>query len=470
MDWSKAVERLRGIGEGYIMVMCRRISGLAALACVLFAVTATPAAANSKYAAFVMHAHSGDILFDRYSNARRHPASLTKMMTLYMLFEELEAGRLTLNSKLKVSPRAAGQPPSKLGVRSGGTITVETAIKALVVKSANDVAVVVAEAIAGSEWRFATKMTQKARAIGMRRTTFRNASGLPNRKQVTTARDMARLAQRLMGDHRRYWSYFSTKSFTYNGRTYRTHNSLVRSFAGADGVKTGYTRSSGYNLTTSAKRDGHHLIGVVLGGRSSRTRDAHMRKILSSAFGKIKANPTQIAALHRKTPSPRVKPTGSTTLIAEAATDLSPRVKPTLLAAAPASADTLGALIAANGASTGSDVSLEELNASELGRLAAFVAGDEGLGQGDVEPDLFWDVQIGAYASKAFAQKELEAAALAAGLTDRQRSVSPFTAKTGATLHRARFSKFSEAEAEEACEALKKRAIACFAIKRGGAG
>ena len=178
----------------------------AALFLALFG-TLTPAAANSKYAAFVVHADSGDILFDRYSTGTRYPASLTKMMTLYLLFDELEAGRLTLDSKINISAHAAGQPPSKLGVTSGSTIDVETAIEALVVKSANDVAAAVAEQISGSEWRFAKKMTAKARELGMYSTTFRNASGLPNSKQVTTARDMAALSRRLIQDHEKYFHY-----------------------------------------------------------------------------------------------------------------------------------------------------------------------------------------------------------------------------------------------------------------------
>ncbi|MEX0645452.1 MAG: D-alanyl-D-alanine carboxypeptidase family protein, partial [Parvularculaceae bacterium] len=238
------------------------------LVSVLFAVIMTghsaPALANSKYAAIVVHADSGDVLFDRYSNERRYPASLTKMMTLYLLFEEIEAGRLTLTSELAVTAQAAAQPPSKLGLVVGTTIDVETAIKALVVKSANDAAVVVADAIGGSEWRFAQKMTEKARAIGMTRTTFRNASGLPNSKQVTTARDLATLGRRLAQDFPQYFHYFVTDRFSWNGKTYITHNALVRSFPGADGLKTGYTRVSGFNLATSVNRDGDRLIGVVL--------------------------------------------------------------------------------------------------------------------------------------------------------------------------------------------------------------
>ncbi|MEQ1931368.1 MAG: D-alanyl-D-alanine carboxypeptidase family protein, partial [Parvularculaceae bacterium] len=266
------------------------------------------AAPVNKYAAYVVEADTGDVLFQRYADDKRHPASLTKMMTLYLLFEELEAGRLTLASELSVSAQAAGQSPSKLGLTSGSTIDVETAIEALVVKSANDAAVVVAESISGAEWKFAQKMTEKAHALGMSRTTFKNASGLPNSRQITTARDLATLGRRLASDFPQYYRYFATDSFAWNGRTYRTHNMVTENYPGAEGLKTGYTRISGFNLATSATRDGHRLIGVVLGGKSVRSRDAHMRELLDGAYAAIAGNPSLIASLPTH-PTPRLKPT-----------------------------------------------------------------------------------------------------------------------------------------------------------------
>ena len=458
------------------MRLVMRCLGIVALASTLVVANIAPAHANPKYAAFVVHAHSGDILFDRYSTKRLYPASLTKMMTLYLLFDEIEAGRLTLDSKLKVSQQAVNQPPSKLGVKKGKTITVEQAIKALVVKSANDVAVVVAESISGSEWRFAQKMTAKARSLGMRRTTFRNASGLPNRKQLTTARDMATLSRRLMQDHATYWHFFSTKSFAYNGRTYRTHNSLVRSFEGADGLKTGYTRRSGYNLATSAKRGDHHLIGIVLGGRSGRTRDAHMRTILTKGFADIARKPTMIAALHRNKPAPRIKPSLLAALEAEKAAPTVAQndvLQQEIIAAATALSDTavqqpnddaIGALIAfAEGAPAASDLP-DDLNESEFNRLAALSLTDDDKGQGDIEPNLAWSVQIGAYRSKELAQTELEAAAMAGGFMDHARAVQPMSGPKGETLYRARFVAQTETEANENCELLRKRKINCFAV------
>lgn len=453
----------------------RCVCVLAALA--LSGLYAAPAAANSKYAAYVVHADSGDVLFARYSNGRRYPASLTKMMTLYLLFDELEAGNLTLESKLTVSARAAGQPPSKLGVKKGATITVEDAIYALVVKSANDVAVVVAEEISGSEWRFAQRMTAKARQMGMARTAFRNASGLPNSKQVTTARDMATLARRLIQDHPDYFHYFSAKSFRWNGRSYRTHNSLVLSYKGADGLKTGYTRRSGFNLVTTATRNDQRLVGVVLGGRSGATRDRHMREILDTAFARIEKKPTLIAALYRKKPSPRIKPTLLAKLEAEKAVPTiadNEQLRREIMTAAagvsgapeapaPDANDRLGALIAF--------ADTDDFNEFERARLASIEPEAGFIGQGDLQSvnEFDWSVQIGAYSTKDLAQKELEEAVFKGGLMERARSVLPTTLDNGSTLYRARITMLSEIEAAAACASLKDQEISCFVVSDGDA-
>lgn len=426
-----------------------------------------PAQANSKYAAYVVHAESGDVFFDRYSTSRRYPASLTKMMTLYLLFEKLEAGELTLQSKLKVSKRAAGQPPSKLGVKSGSTIDVDTAIQALVIKSANDVAVVVAESISGSEWRFAKDMTSKARALGMRSTTFRNASGLPNSRQVTTARDMAELGRRVMQDFPQYFHYFAAKSFSYNGRTYSTHNSLVKGYNGADGIKTGYTRRSGFNLVTSAEKNGTRLVGVVLGGRKSWSRDRHMRDILNNAFAEVAKNPTRIAALHRNKPSPRLKPTLVAALAAQQAPTIAgdETLRREIMTAAAEFAepqfgggDILGALIAS--------ADVEDFNEFERARIASVPDADGYIGEGDLEKvnEFTFGVQIGAYSTKELAQSELEAAAVKAGLTERDRAILPAGRADGSMLYRARFRKFSEMEATLACTELKSAGVNCFVV------
>jgi D-alanyl-D-alanine carboxypeptidase len=234
------------------------------------------------YASMVYDVKSGKTMQETNADALRHPASITKVMTLYMLFEQIESGRFKLNSELPVSREAASQAPSKLGLRPGETIEVEDAIKALVTKSANDVAVVVAEAIAGDEERFAAMMTRKARAIGMSRTTFRNASGLPDPDQWTTARDLVTLGRAIQDRFPRHYHFFGTRTFAYEGRAYRSHNKLVGTVEGVDGIKTGYTRASGFNLLTSAKTDGRHIITVVLGGRSGRARDAQVMALIDA--------------------------------------------------------------------------------------------------------------------------------------------------------------------------------------------
>lgn len=251
--------------------------------------------ANPKFAAVTVDARTGKLLFAENADSIRHPASLTKIMTLYILFQELERGRLTLNSPIRISARAAGMAPSKLGVRAGNSITVETAIRALVVKSANDVAAAVAENISGSESAFAQRMTRTARDIGMSKTTFLNASGLPNPKQVTTARDMATLGLRVMRDFPQYYPYFRAQSFVFAGRTIRGHNRLLGSYDGTDGIKTGYINASGFNLVSSVRRGEKRLVGVVMGGRTGASRDAYMKSMLTKYFPKA-TNGKTIAA------------------------------------------------------------------------------------------------------------------------------------------------------------------------------
>ncbi len=250
----------------------------------LLLLIADPGRALAKYAAFVMDASTGRVLYAENADDRNHPASLTKMMTLYLLFEDLEAGHITLRSPLSVTPRAARQPPSNLSLHRGQIISVNTAIQALVIKSANDVAVTVAENLAASEAAFATRMTAKARQLGMTNTVFRNASGLHHREQVTTARDLARLARALQRDFPKYYKYFSLKEFEWEGQTIPTHNNLMIHYPGADGLKTGFIQASGFNLAASAMRDGHRLIAVVMGGNTARWRDRRTADLLDSGF------------------------------------------------------------------------------------------------------------------------------------------------------------------------------------------
>ena len=235
-----------------------------------------------RYSDIVVDANSGDVLHNVSADSTRHPASLTKIMTLYLLFERLDSGRLKLDSKLNVSQNATEQAPSKLGVKAGQSIAVEEAIKALVTKSANDIAVVIAETLAGSEEEFAALMTRKARSLGMSRTVYKNASGLPDDDQVTSARDQALLAMAIQDRYPKYYRYFSTSSFEWRGVSIRNHNRLLGKVEGVDGIKTGYTRASGFNLVTSVKRGKRHLVAVVLGGRSGGARDARMRELISA--------------------------------------------------------------------------------------------------------------------------------------------------------------------------------------------
>lgn len=273
-----------GVGKPWLTGTVLRLAALALLAAMAAGLFAAPASANPKFAAVTVDARTGKLLFAEDADSIRHPASLTKMMTLYVLFQDLKRGRLKLNSPIRISARATGMAPSKLGVRAGGSITVETAIRALVVKSANDVAAAVAENIGGTEKAFAQRMTRTARAIGMSRTTFVNASGLPNPNQVTTARDMATLGLRLMRDFPQYYPYFRTQSFVYEGRTIRGHNRLLGSYEGTDGIKTGYINASGFNLVSSVRRGDKRLVGVVLGGRTGASRDAYMKSMLTKYF------------------------------------------------------------------------------------------------------------------------------------------------------------------------------------------
>ncbi|MFH3478123.1 serine hydrolase [Xanthobacter variabilis] len=241
--------------------------------------------------AIVVDANTGRVLYDDNPDALRHPASVTKVMTLYLLFEQMEAGRLKPSSDLPVSAKAAAQSPTKLGLRPGSTLEVEDAIKGIVTRSANDAAVVIAEAIGGTESNFAAMMTQKARALGMTRTTFRNASGLPNPEQVTTARDLSILGRAIQDRFPREYRYFSTRTFYFRGQSIGNHNRLLGSVDGVDGIKTGYTSASGFNLLTSMKRDDRYMVAVVLGGRSAGSRDARMRSLLAENLPRASSGP-----------------------------------------------------------------------------------------------------------------------------------------------------------------------------------
>src|SRR5438874_3334253 len=225
--------------------------------------TAQTSTETPRYADIVVDANTGDVLHATNPDALRHPASLTKIMTLYLLFERLEAGKLKLDSSLEVSARAAAQSPTKLGLREGQTLKVEDAIKGVVTRSANDAAVVIAENLAGGEEEFARLMTRKAQALGMTRTVYRNASGLPNDAQVTTARDQSILGRAIQDRFPRYYHYFSTRAFTFRGHAIASHNRLLERVEGVDGIKTGYINASGFNIVTSVHRGNRYLVALI---------------------------------------------------------------------------------------------------------------------------------------------------------------------------------------------------------------
>src|ERR1700709_2169106 len=254
------------------------------------------------FSSIIVDGNSGATLSANNPDASRHPASLTKIMTLYLLFERLDAGKLRLDTEMDVSEHASEQAPTKLGLRPGQSIKVEDAIRGLVTRSANDAAVVISEAIAGDEDDFAKLMTRKARSLGMTRTVYRNASGLPDSDQVTTARDQSTLGRAIQDRFPRYYRYFSTSAFNYHGHSIRNHNHLLGNVEGVDGIKTGYTRASGFNLVTSMRRGNRHLVGVVMGGRSGGSRDAIMRSLLAENLEKASTR-RRVAAITERNPS-----------------------------------------------------------------------------------------------------------------------------------------------------------------------
>jgi D-alanyl-D-alanine carboxypeptidase (penicillin-binding protein 5/6) len=245
-------------------------------------------ASEPKYAAIVVDANTGEVLFAKRADSPRYPASITKVMTLYLAFEAISEGRLKPTDLITVSAKAASQPPTKLGLAAGDKITVDDAMRAIAVKSANDMAVALAEHMGGTEQRFAALMTLRGQELGMTNTRYVNASGLPDSRQISTARDIAILSRAVMRDFPQYYSYFSLRSFTYRGVTMTNHNRLMGQFWGMDGLKTGYTNASGFNLAASAVRDGKRLIAVVLGGRSTATRDDNVEDLLMTGFDVLK--------------------------------------------------------------------------------------------------------------------------------------------------------------------------------------
>lgn len=383
--------------------------------------------ADARYSAIVVDAETGVVMYERNADKRRHPASLAKMMTLYLVFEALEAGKITLKSKLRVSRRAAGQAPSRLGLRAGTSIRVRDAILALVTKSANDVATAVAEALAGSEIEFAKRMTARARQLGMTRTRFTNASGLYNRRQLSTARDMVKLAQALHRDFPQYYRYFATRAFRYGKRSYRNHNKLLGRYAGTDGIKTGYIGASGFNLVATVQRGDRRLIGVVFGGRSGRSRDRHMMKLLDRAFTALEAQRPRTASLP---PLPQRKPI-------RIATDGPRRI-----------------------ALAGTKPALPALPAETVNRRA-----ETGSAPPDAGSAASWGIQVGAFTRLLGAAKQVKAATrVVPGLLSKANIRIQQVEDAATTLFRVRMTGLSEREARASCRILKRKKISCVVI------
>ncbi|PDS77096.1 D-alanyl-D-alanine carboxypeptidase [Rhizobium sp. L43] len=302
---SRSVSSVSSSRSGSFFAKLLAILSVAVTIVLVDSVNAEAEAANSKYAGIVVDAKTGNVLYSENADRLQYPASLTKMMTLYMTFEALEQGRIRLDTPVPFSAHAAAQAPTKLGVRAGGTITVEQGILGLVTLSANDAATALGEMLGGgSEDRFAQLMTAKAHALGMTRTTYRNANGLPNTAQMTTARDQARLGIALRQHFPQYYGYFSTRAFKFGSRTIRSHNRLVGSVRGVDGIKTGYTRAAGFNLVSSVQLDGKSIVGVVLGGASTPARDAQMRNLIATYLPKASSRGGSSALIAQAAPAP----------------------------------------------------------------------------------------------------------------------------------------------------------------------
>ena len=282
------------------------------IAAILVCGTSLSSEAAERAASFIIDANTGAVVSAYKADEPRYPASLTKMMTMYVAFDLLQQGRLAETTRIRISPHAASAQPTKLGLEPGDDIALIDAIKSLVTLSANDIAIAIAEHIAGTEERFAALMTQKARAIGMRNTTFKNASGLPNSEQVTTARDMVTLGMRLHDDFPKYYVLFATRDFRYAGRTHPNHNTLLNNYEGTEGIKTGYTSASGFNLVASVKRGPRHVMGAVFGGVTANSRNQTMRTLLNIALFKASAvktrTPVVATARARPAPEPRAEP------------------------------------------------------------------------------------------------------------------------------------------------------------------
>ncbi|MBC7952475.1 MAG: D-alanyl-D-alanine carboxypeptidase [Rhodospirillaceae bacterium] len=401
---------------------------VACLAVALLGLSTLPGAQarESRYGAIVLDHETGNVLYAVNPDRRSYPASLTKVMTLYLMFDALESGRMTLDSTMPVSAHASAQSPSKLNLVPGDRISVEDAVLALVTKSANDVAVVIAEAIGGSEDNFAELMTRKARQIGMAGTTYQNASGLPNLAQVSTPRDQATLARALIRNHGKYYHYFSTRQFRWRGQPISTHNRLMLRYQGADGIKTGYINASGFNLMASAKRDNRRLIGVVFGGDTAAWRDKNMAQILDKGFARAAGPDIRTAKVEEDDR---------------------------------AELDNL--IASAKGGAPAKVLKAKAVKAKVARRSRAEEDDDEG----DEDP-ASWAIQVGAFSDYKPAHLAASSAAKKLGGLVSRATIAVDKSKQGKqNMFRARLSGFTEDQARAACKRLSRAKKDCKVIQ-----
>jgi D-alanyl-D-alanine carboxypeptidase len=446
----------------------------------------TTAVHAASYAGIVIDAKTGKVLYSQDPDGRRYPASLTKMMTLYLVFEALESGRISLSTKVPVSAHAASEPPSKIGVRAGGSFTVEQGILSLVTRSANDAATALGEFVGGSESNFARMMTAKARALGMTRTVYRNANGLPDSAQVTTARDQARLGIALRQHFPQYYGYFSTRSFKFGKQVIGNHNRLLGVVRGVDGIKTGFTNAAGFNLVTSAQLDGRSIVGVVLGGKTGGQRDAQMKALVMkympmasrksgqayavSAPPVVSADEPEVAVsatvqsgASNSVELPHVGPMPSARYtVEEIAEAISPKAPEMAMVEAKEPADPTQLITAPSNVAIPQPAPeyVPELASAEQAQPVDDVttASTKPASEG-------WVIQIGAAPSKDLAMKLLQKAQDSGGKV--LRSATPFTVaftKGNAQLYRARFGGFgNQDKAVTACKTLKSKGFGCWA-------
>lgn len=423
--------------------------GKLAIIVIYYVVSFGAAQAAPNFSAVVLDAANGRVLFSQNPGAPSFPASLTKVMTLYIVFEELQAERLKLSSEMICSANCASRPPSKLGLKRGDLIVVEVAIKALVTRSANDVATVFAEHISGSEKEFARRMTRTAKAIGMSRSTFRNASGLPDPQQITTARDMATLGLHVQQKFPDLYRYFGIANFSYQGKIIRSHNKLLGRYPGTDGIKTGYIRASGFNLIISTMRDSKRLIGVVMGGKTQKSRDAYMMKMLDEYFS-------------------RASPLKQDSLQSAGFPAAAPQTIEELVENSTASENQRERDLGGPASRSSNDVDRAD---GDLGYLSATAAAEpvqfaDSLPQ---EPRRTWQIQLGAYPTEEGALRTIQkATSLSLAVLAGRTSNAIRTSRRKTTLYRARFSGFDENSARDACSQLEQKGLHCLTIAPHG--